>query len=175
MEFCKKYNLSICFQRKKKSCLLTYILTFISFYVYLYLRWLVSLSATSTFDSSMSLSEPSISNGQSRSWRSRKAQLLSSGFSNFSSLKLGCHIFSVIFCGMVQSPFEWGNQINRGKTSGELANKLWDKEVAIVFVTPLMQMSSCSNASILGMQTQTMMFLQVWKKVLFCSCSRTEA
>lgn len=69
---------------------------------------------------------------------------------------------------MVQSPFEWGNQISRGKTSGELANKsceirrmLLGVRIVVGFFSPLMQMSSCGNTFILGIQTQIIQFLRV--------------
>lgn len=149
---------------KKKSCLLTYILTFIFTYVDWGLCLLLALLiAVWVFWSQALVTE--------RSWKSSK--LLSSGFS---SLKWGCHIFSVTHPGMVQSPFEWGNQISRGKTSGELSNKSCEIRRMllgvriVVFFSPLMQMSSCGNTSILGIQTQIIQFLRVWKKALFCSC-----
>lgn len=122
----------------------------------------------------MSLLEPRTNSKQSCSWKSSSSEvkLLSSGFSIFSSLEWGCHIFSVLLPGMVQSPFEWGNQTDRGKTSGDLSKKsceirrmlLWER-IAAGFFSLLMQMSSCGNAFNLGIWTQIIPLLQVWKKV----------
>lgn len=99
----------------EKKCNLS---SFTYSYIYLDLRSSGSLSTTSNFGGSTCPLVPSTSNRQSHSCKS--SELRDSGFS---SSKQGCHIFPVVLPGMVQSPFESGKQISRGKSSGELFNK----------------------------------------------------